>query len=260
MKKLLSLLGLTFMMAFTLTGCELYFGKDGNGRGGDGDGRPPGWSCGTNNECAAGCYCEGADADANQQGECVEAGFCDSNADCPEGYVCDDRSSCVPGEPPQTCEYDQDCPAGAFCNPQTGVCEASCACTSDEEAQAAGWHHCDEARMTCRPAYENSTCAGVPTCGTKPQCPAGSVPAIGDDGCYRSGPDACNTIATCDVNPECEAFQHEADCLNPSDEKSCSASYTGINCTKPDGSSCQSGDSGCTCESFVFAACNGNAN
>ncbi|HLL25407.1 MAG TPA: Dickkopf N-terminal cysteine-rich domain-containing protein [Kofleriaceae bacterium] len=249
MKKLLSALGLMMMMAFTLTGCELYFGKDGdrNGRGDD-EGRPPGWSCDSNADCAAGCYCEGATG--GKSGECEEAGFCDSNADCPAGHVCDERSSCVPGTPPQSCTYDQQCPSGAYCN--NGTCEASCVCTSDAQAQAAGWHHCDEARQTCRPAYEGATCGGLATCGTEPTCPAGSVGAIGQDGCFTG---ECNTIVTCDVTPSCQNFQHEVDCLNIGDDKSCSASYTGINCTKPDGSSCQSGDSGCTCQSFVFAEC-----
>ena len=66
MKKLSSLLGLTFMLAFTLTGCELYFGKSGGDDSVGGD-RPPGWACGDNAECAAGCYCEGATA--GKQGE-----------------------------------------------------------------------------------------------------------------------------------------------------------------------------------------------
>jgi|MudIll2142460700_1097286.scaffolds.fasta_scaffold110227_2 hypothetical protein len=245
MKKLLSLLGLTFMMAFTLTGCELYFGKSGNG-GGDGD-RPPGWACGSDSECAAGCYCEGATA--GTQGECVEAGFCESNADCPDGYICDDRSSCVPGTPPQTCTTDSDCAAGSICT--NGLCETTCVCENDAQAQAAGYHHCDEARKTCEQASPFGTCAGTPTCGTEPQCPQGGVGIIGDDGCWTG---ECAAIVTCDVTPSCGNYQHEADCFDPANGN-CTASYTGINCTKPDGSACQAGDTGCTCESFVFAEC-----
>lgn len=252
MKKLLSCLGLTFMLAFTLTGCELYFGKD-NERGGRGDdegeGRPPGYQCEANADCAAGCYCA-VDA-SGAQGECEEAGFCDDNADCPAGYTCDDRSSCVPGELPASCTTSYDCPAGSICN-DSGTCEASCVCTTDAEAQAAGYHHCDESRGTCE-TQNGGTCGGAtPTCGTEPTCPAGTVGEVNPaDGCWNG---LCSPIGTCDLVPSCDRYQHEADCFDPANG-ACSASYTGINCTKPDGSACQSGDAGCTCESFQFAEC-----
>jgi hypothetical protein len=251
MKKLLSLLGLTFMMAFTLTGCELYFGKsDGGDDGGD---RPPGWACDSNADCAAGCFCEGAAE--GKQGECAEAGFCDTNADCPEGYVCDDRSSCVPGNPPATCTTDADCAAGSICN--NGLCEATCVCENDAQAQAAGYAYCDETTHTCHPPG-NTTCNFEPTCGAEPTCPVGSVgTADSASGCWSG---QCSTIAACDVTPKCSNYQYEADCFNPANG-SCSATYTGINCRKPDGSSCTSGSAtDCVCESFVFATCRANAN
>ena len=247
MKKLLSLLGLMFMLAFTLTGCELYFGKSDNGGGGDDTARPPGWACEADADCAAGCYCEVKSP--GQTGECAEAGFCDSNADCPDGYVCDDRSSCVPGTPPTTCGTDNDCPAGSICG-AGGTCETTCVCETDAEAQAAGYHHCDEARQTCEQGGAG-TCAGNPTCGTEPTCPQGGVGEIGTDGCWTG---TCVAIIGCDVTPGCANYQHEADCFDPANG-SCTASYTGINCTKPDGSACQSGDANCTCQSFVFAEC-----
>jgi hypothetical protein len=251
MKKLLPFLGLTFLLAFTLTGCELYFGKSGNG--GDDNARPPGWDCEANADCAAGCYCEGASA--GEQGECVEAGFCDSNADCPDGYICDDRSSCVPGNPPQTCTGDTDCAAGSVCT--NGVCEATCVCENDAQAQAAGYGYCDETTHTCH-ATGAFTCGGEPTCGTEPQCPQGGVGLVDPaTGCWNG---ACGAIVGCDVVPSCNNYQHEADCFDPANG-TCSATYTGINCRKPDGSSCTSGSStDCTCESFVFATCRPNAN
>ena len=249
MKKLLSSLGLLFMLAFMLTGCELYFGKEGGG-GDPPEGNPPGWACDADADCAAGCYCEVADGATS--GTCAEAGFCDNDSDCPEGYVCDDRSSCVPTDPPQTCTFDVDCPVGSYCNDE-GICETSCTCTNDAEAQAAGYQHCDETRMTCKPGNAGGTCGGEATCGTEPQCAAGSVALVDlTTGCFTG---ECSAITTCDVEPTCPRFQHESDCLNTADGNACSAAYTGINCTKPDGSSCQSGDSGCTCESFVFAEC-----
>lgn len=249
MKKLLSSLGLMFIVGFALTGCELYFGKSDDGRGrGDGDGNPPGWACDSNAECAAGCYCEKADGAAS--GECAEAGFCDNDGDCPDGYVCDDRSSCVPGNPPQTCTWDVECAAGSYCN--NGVCEASCVCENDAQAQAAGWQHCDEERKTCKPGNPFGTCAGPATCGTEPTCAQGSVALTDANGCYTG---QCSSIVACDLSPACARFQHEADCLNTADETSCSAVYNGINCKKADGTACQAGDTGCICESFVFADC-----
>lgn len=252
MNKLLSCLGLTFLMAFTLTGCELYFGKSGEGRGDD-EGRPPGYACETDAECAAGCFC--AVPATGGAGQCEEAGFCDDNSDCPDGYVCDDRSSCVPGNPPTTCDNDTDCPAGSICGAD-GVCETTCVCENDAQAQAAGYHHCDEVRQTCE-QQNPGTCGGAtPTCGTEPTCPAGTVGEVNPaDGCWNG---LCSPIATCDLVPACDRYQHEADCFNPANG-ACSASYTGINCTKPDGSSCTSGDVGCTCQSFVFAECRSTA-
>jgi len=243
MTKLLSSLGLALTLAFTLTGCELYFGgHDGDGRGGGGGGgAEPGWSCTDNTDCAAGCYC----SDANV---CEEAGFCSQDTDCPPGYMCDDRSSCVPN-PQTTCNFDEDCPVGSSC--ENGYCETTCVCTTDAEAQAQGYAYCNEARTTCEPALPSGSCAGDVTCNTQPPtCPAGEVPLI-NNGCYTG---TCNPIGTCDLAPACDAYQHEADCFSGA-TAGCRATYTGINCTKPDGSACQAGDTGCTCESFRFASC-----
>jgi hypothetical protein len=148
-----------------------------------------------------------------------------------------------------TCEGNADCAAGSICT--NGVCEPSCVCENDAQAQAAGYNHCNEATGTCENAYPG-TCAGTPTCGTEPTCAAGTVGEIDSTtGCWNG---LCSPIATCDITPSCTNYQHEVDCFNPANG-ACTASYTGINCTKPDGSSCTSGDVGCTCESFVFAEC-----
>src|ERR1700691_2303684 len=51
-----------------------------------------GYTCGSNADCAAGCYCS--------NGECTEGGFCGSDSDCGSGYTCDTtRSSCEPTPP-----------------------------------------------------------------------------------------------------------------------------------------------------------------
>jgi hypothetical protein len=50
----------------------------------------------------------------------------------------------------------------------------------------------------------------------------------------------------------CTHINDEADCIGRGD---CAATYNGINCTKPDGTACHSGDTNCTCQSYVFASC-----
>lgn len=258
MTKLFPLLALSLA---ALTGCELYFGDSG---GGDrwsycaNDGYyvcqgdycdwagprcpdDPSYVCETNADCAAGCYC-------SADGVCEEAGFCDGTAgiQCPAGFHCEvDRSSCVP----DTCTTSNDCEPGQYCDPNGG-CTASCSCTTDAEAQAQGFAFCDEARATCEPTPAGGSCGGTSTCNiAEPSCAAGEVALI-LDGCYTG---SCGAIATCDVTPACGALQHEADCLGRNAE--CASVYTGINCTKPDGSACAAGDTGCTCQSFQFNSC-----
>ena len=106
-------------MAFTVAGCDLYFGPgDGPSSGGgqgtclsDGyyvDGEwvsaqcPGGGNeCASNDDCAAGCHC--VVPDGAQGGTCEEAGFCSEDADCAAGYTCDERSSCIPDPNPPSC-------------------------------------------------------------------------------------------------------------------------------------------------------------
>lgn len=263
MKKLLSSLGLVLASAFTMTGCELYFGEhdDYDDDGGswsycasDGyyicegndcrwagpecpDGGGGGMTCTSDVDCAAGCYC--------QNGICEEAGFCADDADCPEGFHCDDRSSCVPN----TCETDQACNPGQICN--NGNCETTCVCMNDQDAQNAGYGWCDEGRNTCMTGADPAgSCVGDVTCDiVPPRCAQGQVPLI-RDACYTG---ECRDIAACDAAPTCESLTYEADCLNRSGD--CSAVYTGRNCRKPDGTACQAGDTGCVCQSFEFNSC-----
>ena len=87
------------------------------------------------------------------------------------------------------------------------------------------------------------------TCNlTRPSCPAGSVATI-YNGCYTGD---CEAIASCDVTPACDALAHQADCL--ARVGTCAATYTGLNCKRPDGTACQSGDT-CECETFTFHSC-----
>ena len=209
MKTLYSL-GLALLLAFTVTGCDLYFGEERNAgddsycaadgyyvRGEWVSEQCPGGgnSCALNKDCAAGCYCDQA------KGTCDEAGFCSEARDCPDGFRCDERSSCVPG-------------GGSCAAPLAATCTAAA-----------------------------------------PQCPAGSVPLVGPDGCWFTDAatgSQCERIAACAAAPPCERLQHATDCTAGN---ACTAVSVGINCKKPDGTLCQAGDSNCTCERFNFERC-----
>jgi hypothetical protein len=242
MTKSLSSFGL--VLVGTLFGCDLYFGN-GSGGGGTGGGGGSGYACTSNTQCASGCYCS--------NGTCTEGGFCSTDADCGPGYHCDTmRSSCEPNPPAMTCNFDNQCPQGQYCNPASNTCTATCTCTNDQQAIAGGFGWCDTTRDTCLPGENPAgTCAGdvSATCTTAaPQCAVGSVPLL-FGGCYNGN---CQVYAQCNLPPVCTHINDESDCLGRTD---CSASYNGIDCTKPDGSACKSGDTNCTCQSYVFATC-----
>jgi hypothetical protein len=259
MTKMLSSLGLAIVLAVSVTGCELYFGDHNSNDnwsycGSDGyytctgdnctwasatcpQGGGSGFSCTTNTDCAAGCFC--------QDGTCQEAGFCGDTQQCPDGFHCDARSSCVP----DTCSMDSDCLAGQAC--VGGMCTTTCVCSNDREAIAGGFGYCDEARSTCMPGTDPAgSCVGAVTCNTTaPTCAAGEVALI-KDGCYTG---SCRAIAQCDLAPTCAAITHETDCLARTAD--CTAVYIGHNCTNNMGQSCTSGSANCTCETFTFGAC-----
>jgi hypothetical protein len=277
MNKLVHSLGLTVALASLslLAGCELYFGGHGRGDGSGGGDRwnycgsdgyytcegdncqwasptcpgQTGYDCKASTDCAAGCYC------AN--GTCEEGGFCAQDSDCGSGYHCNtSRSSCEPNTtppppPPKTCDWDSDCPSGQYCE-YDHKCVATCTCATDAEAIAGGWGWCDETRNTCLPGADpNGSCAGDITCTTaQPTCPAGQV-AKSFDGCWTN---ECVDYASCDVPATCGRITDETNCMTRSTD--CYSTYTGINCKKSNGTACQAGDTGCTCDSFVWAKCN----
>lgn len=245
MKKLITSFGFLVVVATALAGCDLYFDghndPSGTVGGGGGGGGGSGYMCSSNTDCAAGCYC------AN--GTCTEGGFCSTDADCGSGYHCDtNRSSCEPNPP--GCTQDSDCADGQVCDTSISTCVNTCSCSTDAQAVSQGYGYCDETRMTCEKGSDpNGSCAGTVTCNTTaPKCASGEVPTI-LMGCYTGN---CEAISACDTAPPCTAINDEADCLGRTD---CSGVYTGIDCTKPDGSACHSGDANCTCASFEFASC-----
>lgn len=254
----------TVFSALTLGGCELYFGGHDGGGGGGGDRwtycandgyyvcsgdncewagprcpDDPNYTCETDTDCAAGCYC------AN--GVCEEAGFCGKDGQCPDGFHCDvARSSCVP----DGCATSADCNAGEYCDAASGQCTSSCTCTTDAQAQSQGWGYCDETRGTCEPPLPNGSCGGAVTCNQiMTVCPEGQV-ALVANGCWTGG---CGALASCDVTPVCTSLQHEGDCLGRAAD--CTTVYTGINCVNGQGGTCMAGSTGCTCASFEYNSC-----
>ncbi|MGE0870993.1 MAG: hypothetical protein AB7P03_20680 [Kofleriaceae bacterium] len=145
------------------------------------------------------------------------------------------------------CTTDFDCAGGCYCS-SDGYCEEAGFCSRDYECQTG--YHCDEDRASCVPDDRDSgSCAGIIYCAAQPPaCPAGTVPEI-ENGCYTL---ECIAIASCDVPPACESLTYEADCVDRAG--SCTAVYTGVNCTNPDGTACQGG-ADCDCETFTFDRC-----
>ncbi len=262
MKNLFSPLAIAFALVSTLTGCELYFGDSDGGDdhwtycANDGyyvcDGDEcdwagarcpdePGYTCESDRECAAGCYC-------STDGVCEEAGFCSRDTDCPAGYTCDEeRSSCIP----EGCSADTDCNEGEYCSDE-GTCTSTCVCATDAEAQGQGYANCDEVRHTCEPTPTAGSCQGAITCNiVEPTCAAGEVALI-KDGCYTG---ACQLIDGCDLAPTCEQLQHQADCT--AEVASCRSVSYGTNCTNPSGTVCDPSipNQQCTCANYVWDHC-----
>jgi hypothetical protein len=247
-----------------LTGCNLYFGNSngdnasggsggsvgsGSTGGSAGSGIPggPGFECKDNTQCSAGCFCA--------DGVCTEAGFCGKDADCGAGFHCDvARSSCEPdAPPPKGCKANTDCAKGTICDTKSGACTATCTCVTDADAVKQGAGFCDESRGTCMPGTDpNGTCSGTvaQTCTmVKPTCGEGQVATI-VNGCYSG---MCEAISACSATPSCSSLQHQDDCAARAAD--CTTVSEGHDCTKPDGSACQAGDTNCTCKTFTFQGC-----
>jgi Cys-rich repeat protein len=249
MNKLVKSVSLLVAAGFlsTLAGCDLYFGDHNNSGdswtycGSDGfyscsgdncewvsstcpDGSGSSMGSGGSNggsgaECSSDAQCA-AGCYCDSAGTCEEGGFCTTNADCGPGYSCNtQRSSCEPNPP--GCTADSDCTSGQVCDTSNGSCTAG-TCAVDTT-------------ITCATAA--------------PTCPSGQVPNE-FNGCYTG---ACTTAASCTTPASCQYLNDEDDCL--ARQADCSASYTGLNCTNGAGTSCHSGESGCTCTDFEFAKC-----
>jgi hypothetical protein len=295
MKKLLVTLGL--MMALTSSGCTLYFGES-DDDGGDvivtnyceGSGNstqcytcytypdgwqecfPDSWGCANDDGCAGGCYCD------ENTGECVEAGYCSTDAECgfgmecdcsgscipagtenrscnpnscwqtgcPVGFVCAADGTCVPDGTPN-CTSDAECAAGCYC--LNGNCEETSICTADNQCPAG--QTCDENRTTCEPI--TGTCYTPAVCNVAPPaCNAGELAEVAN-GCYTG---LCLPEASCPDDPPAPACDEITDwnaCLAAAPE--CTAVVGGTNCHRPYGSACQPMDSDCTCDTYTFLGC-----
>lgn len=207
---------------------------------------PAGFYCSADSDCLVQWHC--SEGTCTPDTPCIDASDCQLGQHC--ALACDvsgpQIGSCKPGP---ECSVSSDCCIGSICT-ALGACEQSCTCTSDSEAISHGFGWCDLTRYTCMPGSDpTGSCAGSVTCTTAPPaCPGGQV-AVVLAGCYTG---ACRAIDQCEAPPACTSLQHEADCSARTD---CVAIEDGIDCTSPDGTSCTSGSSNCTCQSYVFASC-----
>jgi hypothetical protein len=167
---------------------------------------------------------------------------CSTNAQCQYGWYCS-AGACIVGG---YCSQPLNCTSGFYCEYPRSTCQPDCGSASD----CAQNETCEDGACVTTV----SSCGGPVTCTvTEPTCPIGQVPLIGGD-CWTG---SCEAYASCDVPPPCPDINDEQDCLSRSD---CLSTYNGIDCTMPNGSACQAGDTGCTCASFVFASCQTKSN
>lgn len=226
MNKLLSSLGVALVAATMslLAGCNLYFGDKGSSPGnGGGNGTGVGNGTGNGNGTGTGTGSTGTGT----------PGGGDNGSGLPPGF---------------SCTMDTNCAAGCFC--ANGVCTEGGFCGTDQDCGTD--FHCDTNRSSCIPTSSIGGCQGdiLDSCTVKaPACAENQVP-LRKSGCYTG---ACAAISACEAPPECKAIQHEDDCNARTAD--CTAVSNGSDCKHTDGTACHTGDTGCTCASYVYVGC-----
>jgi len=224
----------------TLAGCDLYFGN----HHGNGDT----WTyCGSDGQYnCSGDSCEWVSSTCTSGGSGGSGGGsgyqCGTNTDCAAGCYCTTSS---------TCEEGGFCATNADCGTARSSCEPTTAptCASNADCTGAG-QFCDTTSNTCQTgACASAGTINTTTCTTAaPVCATGQSP-VAHNGCFTG---TCEATASCSPAAGCKYINDENLCLA---DTSCDASYTGLNCHDSGNNACHSGQTGCTCESFVFAAC-----
>lgn len=197
--------------------------------------------------CPDGMYCQ-------DDGQCISAPTCTNNVDCDPGFECAPDGSCVPTTPQMECEANADCFVSCYCSDE-GWCEESGFCDSNDDCEDG--MVCDD-RNTCVPGEPppppppSYTCGGPldATCTVAaPVCPAGEK-AETADGCYTQ---ACVPEEFCSDLPltECNRIQNPNQCSNRPDCEMLPSTWTGENCTDPDGLDCDANDANCMCETWT---------
>lgn len=265
MKKLLACIGLVMAVA-AASGCTFYFGpEDDDDRyysycddtgcytcdsaTGEcwSDGGGGGYGCYSDDDCAAGCYCD------SYSGECIETGFCSYDEECGDGYVCDDRASCVPdGTDPTYC-WDTGCSLGSYCDSWTGQCVPSVTCDGNDDCDTG--YFCNGG--TCTPSYctDDSECAAGCYCEPASGCVETGF-CSNDAECPADGDTCDETRSTCipGEDPAVTCVELSTDETGCVDRDDCLAIY-GTECYDPGGNSCEEGTTNCTCGPFTFIRC-----
>jgi hypothetical protein len=298
----LALAGFCCLAIIAMSGCTLYFDDDEDDYYCDDpwedcSERPPtnpGFSCDSDADCAAGCYCTENTPNDGIYGICVESGYCGDDDDCGSGMHCDE-GTCKPDE--RGCTADDQCPAGTTCDEAFGVCVPTNACdmecpvgtACDPRTRACVPIACD-ADSECPPGSvcneETHRCEPSSECTADDQCPEGSycdetrgtctpgtdpnAPACGGTVTCNQGPPRCAANQVPLIDPTtgcytgtCVAYQEctsEPACEVLNTAQACNAFgceqlTVGRDCTRPDGSTCRDGDVNCTCARNEFAAC-----
>jgi len=175
----------TIALSFAGSGCfcSALIDDDWNNGGGWGN-------CDTDSDCFEGCICS--------DGECVETGWCMSDADC-EGTTCDVSRNTCGGGTSGTCGDDQ-CPEGCWFDATTGACVETSSCATDSDCGAG--EMCQADRATCVPEGR--------TCDAPAPAPGECADELCPPGCYWDpNGGGCIETATCAASDDPNCFSDE---------------------------------------------------
>ncbi len=151
----------------------------GTDAGTDGGNPPPGGSCTTKYDCAAGQICGSDGKCANPPSQCTK------DADCPRGKICNFSNQCEPG-----CSSQQDCDPPMLCHPQKFICDYCSLSNPCPQGQSC-------VASSGGTALDHPQCETAVTCTTTQDCATNAPGTVCKNGVCAN----CTAHADCNVAP-----------------------------------------------------------